>query len=69
MAAISDNKYDVYNWITKVIDSCETNQHFYKALRLIDNFYNMYKDGDMLRKLRTLAYFRQHSKNNVNKDE
>jgi hypothetical protein len=60
MAAVSDNKYDVYNWIIQVIDSCETNQHYYKALRLIDNFHNMYEDWDMLGKLRAHVYFRQH---------
>jgi len=60
MAAVSNNKYDVYNWIIQVIDSCETNQHFYKALRLIGNFHNMYEDWDMSGKLRAHVYFRQH---------
>ncbi len=35
MAAISDNKYDVYNWIETVIDSCTTYFHYNSAHRLV----------------------------------
>lgn len=47
MAAISDNKYDVFNWIIKVYDSCETLTHIRKVERLIENFYKMYDDYTM----------------------
>lgn len=44
MAAISDNKYDVYNWIIKVIDSCETLDQINSAERLIGRFKIQSKD-------------------------
>ena len=38
MAAITDNKYDMFNWIAKVIDSCETLDHINSAERLVERF-------------------------------
>jgi len=44
MAAETNNKYDVYNWITKVIDSCKNYHHFKAASNLVSNFHDMYDD-------------------------
>ncbi len=47
MAAKSNNKYDVFEWIKKVIDSCETVKHIIATDMLIYNFYNVYDDYDL----------------------
>tara|TARA_R110000868_G_scaffold83946_6_gene236965 strand:- start:149 stop:355 length:207 start_codon:yes stop_codon:yes gene_type:complete len=47
MAAISDNKYDVYKWIIKVIDSCETLDHINSAERLVERFKVQSRDIDL----------------------
>jgi hypothetical protein len=52
MAGISDNKYDVYNWIEKVIDSCTTYFHYIGAHKLVTNFYNVYGDIKLSNNLR-----------------
>ena len=44
MAAYSNNKYDAYNWIKKVIDSCVTYQQLVVADRLIRLHFTMYGD-------------------------
>ena len=44
MAALSDNKYDVFNWIKKVYDSCETTSQLLTVYKLVRNFRNMYND-------------------------
>jgi len=44
MAAISNNKYEVYEWIKKVIDSCETALQLVRAGRLVQTFNNLHKD-------------------------
>jgi hypothetical protein len=44
MAALSDNKYDVYNWIIKVYDSCESVSQLLTVYKLVRNFRNMYDD-------------------------
>jgi hypothetical protein len=44
MAAQSDNKYDVYNWIIKVYDSCESVSQLLTVYKLVQNFRNMYDD-------------------------
>lgn len=38
------NKFTVFEWIKKVIDSVENNAQDITSERLIDNFYIMYKD-------------------------
>lgn len=52
MAAKSDNKYDVYDWIKQVIDSCQTYFHYGRVHKLIDNFFDMYRDSDLSSNLR-----------------
>lgn len=44
MAAISNNKFEVYEWIKKVIDSCETGIQIVKTNKLIISFDNLYND-------------------------
>jgi len=44
MAALSDKKYDVYNWIIKVYDSCESVSQLLTVYKLVRNFRNMYDD-------------------------
>jgi hypothetical protein len=41
MAANSNHYGDVYNWIMKVIDSCDQYPQIFTAHRLVDNFCNM----------------------------
>lgn len=39
----STNKYDVYKWVIKVINSCNTTEQYicaHNLLRLFDNTYN-----------------------------
>ena len=47
MAAKSKDKYDVFEWIKKVIDSCETLKHRIVANTLINNFYKMHGDFEL----------------------
>ena len=44
MAAQSDNKYDVYNWISQVIDSCTTVSQVHNAERLVERFKRQTQD-------------------------
>lgn len=52
MAAKSNNKFDVFEWIKKAIDSCETNEHIKSTNKLIENFYNVYGDFSLKIELR-----------------
>ena len=52
MAAISDNKYDVYNWIIKVINSCKSHQQIDTVNRLITNFRDIHEDWELTKKLK-----------------
>lgn len=51
MAAQSDNKYDVFNWIIKVYDSCESVSQILTTERLIRNFTKTYDDYTLYSKL------------------
>jgi len=53
MAAISDNKYDVYSWLIKVIDSCTDGIQLQAAHKLLSNFYSTFKDYGMYSELDT----------------
>ena len=59
MAALTDNKFDVYNWIIKVIDSCKSHQQIDTVNRLITNFRDMYNDYDLTGSLRNHSYNKQ----------
>ena len=52
MAALADNKYDVYKWIIKVIDSCKNPHHFRAARNLVTNFHDRYDDWELTGELR-----------------
>lgn len=47
MAAPSDNKYDVFNWIDSVIDSIEEIKHYPACRRLIRLFHSQHQDRDL----------------------
>jgi hypothetical protein len=47
MAAVSNNKYDVYEWIIKVYSSCETFQQASAANKLRQNFEKVYNDKQL----------------------
>jgi hypothetical protein len=47
MAALSDNKYDVFNWIHSVINSIEERKHYPTCRRLIRLFYSQHQDWDL----------------------
>lgn len=59
MGALTDNKFDVYNWIIKVIDSCKSHQQIDTVNRLITNFRNMYNDYDLTGSLRHYSHNKQ----------
>ena len=44
MKYIKKNKYDVYNKICKIIDSCNTVKHIIVVPNIIQNFINIYGD-------------------------
>ena len=46
-----ENKYDVFNWIKKVIDSCETREQFNFVKNLNNNFLNRFNDYPLTKKL------------------
>jgi hypothetical protein len=54
MAAISDNKYDVFYWIEKIIYSCEDVMQFNASEKLADNYYRVYKDKNLQSKLEAI---------------
>lgn len=56
---VSNNKYDVYGWIIKVIDSCETYFQFKATNNLISNFHNIYDDWELTGSLRNYAQGKQ----------
>jgi len=51
MAAETDNKYDVYNWIIKVIDSTTTYRQYNNADKLIELFDKKYDDFELYKQL------------------
>ena len=62
MIEIYNNKYDVYNWIEKVIDSCTTYFHFKSVDALITNFDTVYDDWQLTGKLRVYALDRYYKR-------
>ena len=52
MAAKSNNKYDVFDWIKKIIDSCETSKQLVRCIPLMKCFNTMYKDSGLYDELR-----------------
>ena len=52
MAANSKHKIDVFTWILKVIDSCETYNQLITCKKLSGLFLKKYSDSYLFRKLR-----------------
>jgi len=52
MGSYSEDKYDVWEWICKVIDSCDSISHIHACERLIRNYYIAYGDKQLTRLLR-----------------
>ena len=57
------NKFDTFNWVKKVIDSCETRVHFNNVRKLMTNFFNTFNDNELSKKLRMyeLSAYRKFS--------
>ena len=57
------NKFETFNWVKKVIDSCETTTHFNNARKLMVNFFNTFNDNELSKKLRMheLSAYRKFS--------
>jgi hypothetical protein len=53
MAAISNNKYDVFNWIKSVCESCQDNYQIRAAERLVVLFFKRFDDYKLRRELDT----------------
>lgn len=74
MAAISKNKYDVYNWIIKVIESIEIYNEYIErqqrkaCVKLIDNFYNVYNDDFLYCSLQQKYYSILRNRNGLSYD-
>jgi hypothetical protein len=64
MAALTDNKYDVYNWIEKVIDSCKNYHHFRAVDNLITNFDRVYDDWELTGKLLVYSSHKYYKRKN-----
>ena len=64
MIGVYNNKYDVYNWITKVIDSCKNYHHFRAVDNLISNFHDMYDDWQLTGKLRGYSSDKYYTRKN-----
>jgi hypothetical protein len=47
----TNNIYDIWWWVSKVIASCETVEHVNAAERLIQNFWRMFNDAQLTSKL------------------
>jgi hypothetical protein len=47
MAAASNNKYDILNWIKKVIDSCENMDQLITSYKLMRRAVNMIDDSEI----------------------
>lgn len=51
MAAVSDNKYDVYNWIVDIAKSCQSIKHTIVVNKLVSQFLKQYDDWDLYHQL------------------
>jgi adenine C2-methylase RlmN of 23S rRNA A2503 and tRNA A37 len=51
MAAASNNKYDILNWIKKVIDSCENMDQLITSYKLMRRAVNMIDDSEIQEEL------------------
>ena len=49
--AETNNIYDIWWWVSKVIASCQSVDHVNTAERLIQNFWRMFNDAQLTSKL------------------
>jgi hypothetical protein len=49
--AETENIYDIWWWVSKVIASCKNIDHVNTAERLIKNFWVMFNDSQLTKKL------------------
>lgn len=54
MPAQTDNKYDVFYWVEKVIYSCETIIQFNASEKLVINYHAIYRDRVLQNKLNNI---------------
>jgi len=47
MAAVSNNPYDEFEWVKKVIDSTTTFEQYQNTDRLIELFYKKYNNSSL----------------------
>jgi hypothetical protein len=69
MAAISDNKYDVFYWIEKIIYSCEDVMQVNISKRLVNNFNSTYQDKYLQNKFSTILLEKLANLMNKKEDE
>jgi len=58
--AITENIYDIWWWVSKVIASCETVEHVNAAERLVQNFWKMFGDKQLTSKLNAELDYKIH---------
>ena len=51
MAAVSNNKYDISNWVKKVIDSCENMDQLITSYKLMRRAVRMIDDSEIQEEL------------------
>lgn len=56
----TENIYDIWGWVLRVVVSCENMYHVKACERLINNFYNKYGDWQLTRKLYMELYTKIH---------
>ena len=56
---VSNNKYDISQWILRIIKSCKTFKQLKGCDKLSRNFYKMYKDADLRFRIE-MAIFNKH---------
>lgn len=56
MAARSNNKYDISNWIKKVIDSCENMDQLNTSYKLMRRAVSMIGDSEIQEELRDYQF-------------
>ena len=68
--AETENIYDIWWWVSKVITSCKNINHINSAERLIQNFWIMFNDAQLTSKLQEeLDYKIEQLINKINVNE
>jgi hypothetical protein len=68
--AETENMYDIWWWVSKVITSCKNINHINSTERLIQNFWIMFNDAQLTSKLQAeLDYKIEQLVNRINVNE